>query len=145
MTDAPGVFVLGGIAYRGDRGRVFRCAGAAQYTAGQGCAHHRRSGQPGRYRQTEKFTETIKTCATATGESAAAGRPARTAGTAGTDCSPCTGAAAAAFGETQGKTETETKAKTETKGKTRTQSRAQAAGPALTGGAKAEAKTQEAR
>ncbi len=146
MRHAPGVSVLGSIACRSDYGRVFRPTLAAQYAAGRGSAHHCRSGQPGRDRQTAKNSGAIKARSTAPSEIAAsaAGRPARTAGTG---CGPCTGATAAACGKTEAKTEAEAKAeaKAKTQGKAKTQSHTKAASPALTGGAKAEAETQEAR
>ena len=135
MRHAPSLFVLGSIAYRGDHGRVFRRADAAQYAAGRRFVHRSRSGQPGRDRQTAKFAETIKTCTTATGEIAApaAGRTTRSAG-----------ASAAAFGKTQAETQAETKTKTQGKTKTSAQSCAKAAGSARTGRAEAKAKTEEA-
>jgi hypothetical protein len=149
MRHAPSVLVLGSIAYRGDHGRVFWRAVVTQYTAGRGCARHCRSGQPGRDRQTKKNTETVKAGSTAPGENAATatGCPARTARTGrGTGA----GAPTAAFGKTQAKTEAKGKGETqaETQGKTHTKTEAQgrtkATCPAVTGGAKAEAKTQEA-
>ena len=143
MRDAPGVVVLGSIAYRGDHGRVFWRACPAQYAADQGCAHYCRSGQPGRDRQTANNSETGKACFPAASEIAAAA--AGFARIARTSCGPCTGASAAAFGKTEAKIKAETKTQSKAKTRARAQSIAKATSPARKGGAKAEAKTQEAR
>lgn len=139
MRYAPVGFVLGSIAYRSGYDRVFRCAVTVQYTASGRCADHCRSGQPGRYRQTNKNTETVKTRSTATSEKTTSSSAGGRAGATRTDCG--TGASAATLGKTEAKTEGQGKAEA----KTRAKSGIKAARPTHTGGAKAEAKTQEAR
>lgn len=141
MTHAPGGLVFGGIAYRGDLGCVFGRACLAYDTASRRCACDRGSGQPGRYRQTNGITETVKTCAAATSQGAPSAA-CRNSRTARAGCR--TGAATPAIGKTETEAQTQAETQSNTQAKTRAKSRVKAKDPTAAGGAETETKTQEA-
>lgn len=134
MKHAPGVSVLGSIAYRGDHHRVFRCADIAQYATGRGCADPRRTCQPGGDCQTAETA--VGKIASHQNSATAAGRP------PGTGCGTRAGAPAATL--VGAETKTKTKAQGQEEAASKAKGCTKAAGPTRKRGPKAEAETQEA-
>ena len=143
MKYAPGVFVLGGIAYCGDHGRVFRRAITVEYATDQRRARNGGSGQAGRRCQTEEAAQTGKASTPTAAQitTTATGCPARAPRA---DRRAPSGTTATTFGKTeaQAQAQAQSEAEAQTKGETGAQACAKTSGQDGKSGSEAETQTE---